>query len=192
MLGVAESFRKHVSKKSVLAGVVMRADSIIDGISFAFPTVGGVDATEKLQELFESLNREDVNVLCVSGSVISWYNVIDFHSLHEQLGLPTISITYDKSEGLVEHFKRNFPEDWEGRVEVYRRNGERFRVELRTGFEVYVRGYGIDLEETTDILNAFTIQGRYPEPIRVARLVSHSIVKSYAHMLMMAPNREET
>ncbi len=192
MLGVAESFRKHISKKSVLAGVVMRADAIIDGISFAFPTVGSMDATEKLQELFESLQREDVNVLCVSGSVISWYNVIDFHRLHEQLGLPTISITYDESEGLVEHFKRNFPGDWEGRVEVYRRNGERFRVELRTGFEVYVRGYGIDLDGTTDVLNAFTIQGRYPEPIRVARLVSHSIAKAYAHMLMKAPNREET
>ena len=183
MLGVAESFQKHVSKRSVLAGVVMRADLIIDGFSFALPTVGGMDATEKLQDLYVSLEREDVNVLSVSGSVISWYNVIDFHRLHEELGLPTISLTYDESEGLTEHFKRNFPEDWEERVEVYRRNGERFEVGLKTGFEVYVRGYGVDVEETTGILNAFTIQGRYPEPIRIARLMSHSMAKAYGSLL---------
>jgi endonuclease V-like protein UPF0215 family len=34
-LGISESFIKGVSKKSVLAGVIMRSDMVIDGFSFS-------------------------------------------------------------------------------------------------------------------------------------------------------------
>jgi len=46
-LGVSESFVKGISEKSVLAGVVMRADMAIDGFVFSKATVGGMDATER-------------------------------------------------------------------------------------------------------------------------------------------------
>ncbi|MEM0259499.1 MAG: DUF99 family protein, partial [Thermoproteota archaeon] len=38
VLGIAESFRE-TSKKSILAGVVMRGDFLIDGFSFSFVTL---------------------------------------------------------------------------------------------------------------------------------------------------------
>ena len=40
VLGVAESFRKNLSDKAILAGIVMRGDMIIDGIVFGECTVG--------------------------------------------------------------------------------------------------------------------------------------------------------
>jgi len=49
-LGVSESFVKGVSEKSILAGVVMRADMMIDGFTFSRATVGGLDATDKILE----------------------------------------------------------------------------------------------------------------------------------------------
>ncbi|MFQ5871393.1 MAG: DUF99 family protein [Candidatus Geothermarchaeales archaeon] len=177
MLGVAESFAKGTAEKSVLVGVVQRADLVIDGFSLAFPTVGGMDATDRLLELHDELSREDVNYICVSGSVISWYNVIDFNRIHETTKTPTVSLTYEPSEGLDEHFKRACPQDWRERLEMHKRNGARERVRLDTGYEVFVRGYGVDTDEVLEVLNAFLLQGKYPEPIRVARLISHRLSK---------------
>ncbi|MFQ5710653.1 MAG: DUF99 family protein [Candidatus Geothermarchaeales archaeon] len=178
MLGVAESFRKVVGEKSVLAGVVMRADLIVDGFSFGFPTVGGMDATEELVRLYRSLGREDINVICVSGSVISWFNVIDFPRTFEDIGVPTISITYEESEGLEEHFKRNFPQDWEERIRVYKGNGPRQNVRLKTGYDVFVRGYGLSVDDVLKMLDAFTLSGRFPEPVKTARLLAHALAQT--------------
>jgi endonuclease V-like protein UPF0215 family len=177
MLGVAESFRKHSGEKSVLAGVVMRADFIVDGFSIAFPTVGGMDATDSLLTLYRALGREDINIICVGGSVISWYNVIDFHRFHREVEKPIISLTYEESPGLEEHFKRNFPRDWRERVEIYRRNGERTPLKLKTDFEVFIRTYDLTISEAAKILDVFTLQGRFPEPVRLARTLSHSVAE---------------
>ncbi|RLG60356.1 DUF99 domain-containing protein [Candidatus Geothermarchaeota archaeon] len=177
MLGVAESFQKGISKKSVLAGVVMRSDLIIDGFGFSFPTIGGMDATERVMELYSELKREDLNFLCINGCVISWFNVIDLNRLYEELKLPIISITYEESPGLEKYFREYFPDDYKRRIEVYRRNGRRVKVRIRTGHEVFIRNLGIDVDKAVDVLNSFTIYGKLPEPIRVARILAHELSK---------------
>jgi endonuclease V-like protein UPF0215 family len=177
-LGVSESFIKGKSKESVLAGVVMRADKAIDGFVFAKATVGGMDATDKVIEMYKTLGRDDINVLLLNGCVISWYNVIDLHKVAEETGLPLICVTYEESEGLDKYFKELFPEDWENRVQVYHKNKERTPLELKTGYVVYVRFLGMSLEEAKEILDKFTSHGSVPEPLRVARLLARAIVKT--------------
>ncbi|MEM4765961.1 MAG: DUF99 family protein, partial [Nitrososphaerota archaeon] len=54
-LGVAESFRKGIGGRAVLAGVVMRGDFVIDGVVFGECTVGGMDATDGILEMYRSL-----------------------------------------------------------------------------------------------------------------------------------------
>jgi len=44
-LAIAESF-SQTSKKSVLSGIVMSTDLVIDGFVFGHSTVGGDDATD--------------------------------------------------------------------------------------------------------------------------------------------------
>lgn len=179
MLGLAESFKKGLSERSVLAGVVMRADLYIDGFGFSFPTVGGLDATQKVLELYKSIGREDVNFICVSGCVISWFNVVDLAEVYDEASIPVISITYEESPGLEKYFKEYFPDDWERRVEIYRRNGGRSRVKLKTGVNVFVRGFGLSLEEALTVLNSFTAHGKFPEPVRVARILAHDLLKTF-------------
>jgi endonuclease V-like protein UPF0215 family len=177
-LGVSESFVKGESKKSILAGVVMRADKAIDGFVFAEATVGGMDATDKVVEMHKTLGRNDINVLLLNGCVISWYNVIDLNEVAEETGLPLICVTYEESEGLDKYFKELFPEDWENRVQVYHKNKERTPLELKTGYIVYVRFMGMSLEEAKAILDKFTSHGAVPEPLRVARLLARATVKT--------------
>jgi len=177
-LGISESFIKGVSEESVLAGVVMRADGAIDGFTFAKATVGGMDATDKILEMYRNLRRDDICILLLNGCVISWYNVIDLNQVAEETGLPLICVTYNESKGLEKYFKELFPQDWERRVEIYHRNKSRTALNLSTGYTVYIRFIGMKIEEAKGILNKFTSHGSVPEPLRVARLLARSIVKN--------------
>jgi len=180
VLGVSESFIKGVSKESILAGVVMRADMAIDGFTFAKATVGGMDATDKILEMYRNLRREDINVLLLNGCVISWYNVIDLYRISEETNLPLICVTYNESEGLEKYFREMFPHDYERRVEIYHRNRGRTAIELSTGYTVFIRFIGMKIDEAKGILNKFTSHGSIPEPLRVARLLARSIVRTLA------------
>jgi len=177
-LGISESFVKGESRKSVLAGVVMRTDKAVDGFVFSTVTVGGMDATEKIIEMYKTLGREDVNLLMLNGCVISWYNVVDLHKVAEETGLPLLCVTYEESEGLEKYFKELFPQDWKRRVEVYHGNKERTVLKLDTGYTVYVRFINMSPEEAKGILNKFTSHGSVPEPLRVARLLARSILRT--------------
>ena len=156
----------------------MRADRAIDGFVFSTATVGGMDATEKIMEMHRTLERDDINLLILNGCVISWYNVVDLHRLADETGLPLVCVTYEESPGLEKYFTELFPEDWEYRVGIYRKNKARTPITLGTGYTVYVRFIDMSLEEAKGILNKFTSHGAVPEPLRVARLLARSVVKT--------------
>jgi endonuclease V-like protein UPF0215 family len=182
-LGIAESFVKGTTQKSVLAGVVMRADRFVDGFSFSLVTVGGVDATTQVIDLIERLHRHDINLILLNGCVISWFNVIDLHQVYVAGSIPLICVTYDKSEGLDQYFRELFPTTWQQRRETYRQNGVRTPIILRTGKTIFTRCLGLPLDEAKGALNKFTVFGAIPEPIRVARLLARSLMKHHRKIL---------
>ncbi len=177
-LGVAESFHE-TSKKSILAGVVMRGDFLIDGFSFSFVTLRGNDATSSVINLYTKLNRKDINVLMLGGVVISLYNIVEVSKVYESLKIPIIAITYNESEGLEEHIIRNFPNNYQEKLEAYKRLGKREKLVLKTNKEVFVRTEGIDLESCKTLLDRFTLNGKIPEPVRVARLLARSLLRTF-------------
>ena len=175
-LGIAESFQRD-NPKSILAGVAMRGDLQIDGISLTSITVGGVDATEGVLRIFNNLNRKDLNVILLNGCVISWFNIIDLNYVHEELSMPILCVTYEESEGLKDDIKRYF-KDWDERLEVYNRLGQRSKVKLNTGYEVFLRFYGLDYDEVKVILNRFTTHGKVCEPLRTAKILARAVLNS--------------
>ena len=176
VLGIAESFlKKSQIRKSVLAGVVMRADLQIDGFSFECCTVGGMDATNAIVRLYRRLNRKDIRVIVLSGTIISLYNIIDLNRLYEECSVPIIAVTYEESGGL-EKYLLELP-DAEERLRIYSKNGPRVLVRLKNNYYVYIRPVGITIGNAIEILNLFAIHGRYIEPLRVARILARSIFK---------------
>jgi uncharacterized protein len=169
-LGVAESFRPS-AKRSTLAGVVMRSDLVVDGFVLGAATVGGDDATGAVLGMYRRLRREDVNLIMLAGCVISRYNIVDLDVLARKSGLPVICLTYNESKGIEDAISRHFDHP-EERLEEYRKLGPRSSVLLRTGHRVYVRNSGIDDSDARGILDAFTLQGGIPEPVRLAKLLA--------------------
>lgn len=175
-LGIAESFKKS-EKQSILAGVVMRSDLVIDGVTYANATVRGDDATDAVVKLYTNLDRTDINFVMIGGLIISMYNIIDPARLHERLKVPIIAVTFEESEGLDMHIRRAFPTAWESKIEAYHKLGAREEVKLKTGHSIFLRVEGVDLKDAKQVMNKFLLQGAVPEPIRVARLVAHAALK---------------
>jgi endonuclease V-like protein UPF0215 family len=115
--------------------------------------------------------------MMISGSVIAWYNIIDPAAVQDATGLPVIVTTYEESEGLEEDIRRHFPGDT-GRLAAYRRLGDRVPVRLHTGYDLFIRPYGLSPEDAGRLCNDFTYEGRVPEPVRVARLIARGLVRS--------------
>jgi endonuclease V-like protein UPF0215 family len=184
VLGISESFMKSKSKKSILAGVVMRADLIVDGFSFARTTVGGMDATDCVIQLYQMLRREDINFIFLNGCVISWFNIISLERVHNDTGLPVICTTYEESEGLDKYFLEYFGTEAVDRIAQYKENGEREELRLHTGKTVFARYLGLDRKEAVRILDRFTLQGAIPDPLRVARLLARTLVQQMTETIL--------
>ncbi len=144
VLCIAESFRRG-HDKSVLAGVVMRSDLIIDGVAFDEITVGGMDATEGVLRVFDSLQRSDINVMMLNGCVISWFNIIDLKTVYERLRIPLICVTYEESVGLETHIANHFDaNECDSRIDAYQKLGNRVAVKPHTKYEVFIRVLGLE------------------------------------------------
>lgn len=187
VLGVAESFRPVLGDKSFLAGVVIRADFLLDGFAVGRCTVGGMDATDSIIEMYRELDRSDINLLMLGGCIISLFNIVDLGRVASETGVPLLCVTYNPSEGISEVIKSRFPGDWEERLRVYESNGAREEYVLKTGYTVHVRRIGISRRSAEVVLNRMTISGRVPEPIRVARLLARSLLRSEAKARLRAP-----
>jgi endonuclease V-like protein UPF0215 family len=177
VLGIAESFQKN-NTCSTLAGVVMRRDLIIDGMVFGNVTIEGNDSTQNILSMYRSLNRNDINCIMLDGLIISMYNIIDGNELEENTNVPVIAITFNDSEGLEGTIRHHFSNDFNLKLEQYRKLGRRDKILLKTGKILFVRYWGMSSMEASTIVNYFTLQGSIPEPIRIAKLAARANMRS--------------
>ena len=177
-LAIAESFSKS-STKSVLAGVVMRRDFVIDGFVFGKSTLEGNDATDAILSMYKKLGRQDISYLLISGIIISMYNIIDLKKISKTLKIPLISVTYKDSEGINEAIKNHFPHSYETKLKEYKELGGREKIPLNTSFDVYVRIEGCSISDVKHLLNDLTLQGAFPEPLRVAQLLAKTMLPEH-------------
>jgi len=147
----------------------MRKDLRIDGFIFSTVTVGGMDATASILHMVDELKRKDINVIMLSGCVIAWFNIINPSQIAQKTGIPVICVTYEDSEGLIAEIRHHFPGD-NVRISAYENLGERIPIELHTHQTIFIRAWGLDQQDAAQLCNDFTLEGKIPEPLRVARL----------------------
>lgn len=182
MFAVAESFVRS-SRWSVLAGVVMRRDLVVDGMAFGRAAVGGDDATDAILAMHRSLGRSDINCILLGGLVMSMYNIVDGERVAAETELPVVAVTFeDSQEGVVEGAIRHHFGDAgiEAKLAQYRRLGRRDRTVLKTGKPLYIRCWGTTTRQAMSLLNAFTLQGALPEPVKVAKVAARAAAAAFA------------
>lgn len=177
ILGIAESFVESDSR-SVLAGVVMRRDLVIDGLMFGQTTIKGNDSTQVILSMFERFNRNDISCILLGGIIISILNIIDGQTLSNTAQIPVVAVSAVQEKGLKPENLLNF-ENGETKHRLFSSVKESTKVTLWTGKTVQVRNWGISIDEANSLINSITLQGSRPEPIRIAVLAARAFRNSY-------------
>ena len=176
-LAIAESFSQD-STKSVLSGIVMSTDLVIDGFVMGHSTVSGDDATDAILSMYKKLDRPDVSFLLISGIVISLYNIVDLKRISEETGLPVIGVTYEESEGIEDAIKHHFPDSYKSKLAEYSKLESREKITLHTSHNLYIRKEGCTILEAKQLLDKITLQGSVPEPLRIGQLLANTLLKA--------------
>lgn len=170
-LGIAFSDGETTSR---IAGAVVRADGLLDGLAFGTCTVGGTDATAAVIDLLDRLDRDDVRRLLCAGVAPAWYNVVDIGAVYAAADCPVVAVSFEASDGLEPALREQFAGDaLARRLAAYRALPERRRVEVGGG-ELFVRAAGIDDTEAARLVRELTRRGDRPEPLRAARLAARA------------------
>ena len=77
-------------------------------------------------------------------------------------------------KGFIEDIRHHFPKD-EARISAYENLGARIPVRLHTHQTIFIRCWGLPLNDAARLCNDFTLEGRIPEPLRVARLCARHL-----------------
>ncbi|CAI48134.1 UPF0215 family protein [Natronomonas pharaonis DSM 2160] len=168
-VGIAESFRgtDDGTTESTLAGAVVRADRTVDDFVFGTCTVGGSDGTGAVADLWERLDRPDVQYVFLAGVALAWYNVVDLQVLADRIDRPVVAVSFEASDGLESAIEDAFDGDArDDRLATYRSLPPRRR--LQADPPLFARSVGLGADETDRVVDAYTHERR-PDPLRVAK-----------------------
>lgn len=160
-----------------VVGVVMRGAGYVEGVLSRHVTTDGNDATTVLAEMVGSSRfRPMLRALFLNGVTMGGFNVVDVERLHESLRIPVVSVVrdepdYEKAERAL---RKHFP-DAETRLATLAR--QRPQAFANGRFKVWCVSRGIAGAAVANLLEAATVRGAIPEPIRLAHIIASGIAR---------------
>ncbi len=163
-----------------VVGVVTRGASYVEGVLSHHVTTDGADATATLIRIVsESRFRPMLRAMFLNGVTLAGFNIVDLETFHQNTGVPVVSVVrdepdYKKSEAAL---RKHFP-DADARVDLLARQRP---VAVKNGtFTVWCFARGLETRELTTLLEAATIRGAIPEPIRLAHVIASGIARGHS------------
>jgi uncharacterized protein len=164
-----------------------RGDVLVIGTAYAGLRLSGVistrvrrdgaNATRAIAELCRgSRFFAQSKALMFQGIALAGFNVIDIHGLHAALGLPVLVVARRAprlsaiQEALTQRV-RGGAKKW-GLIE------KAGAMEPLIG--VYVQRAGLSVAEAEAVLTRFTVEGKIPEPLRVAHLIAGGVTTGHS------------
>lgn len=170
IVGVDDGRFNKSDEKASLFALLMQDYKIID-LKITDIQVDGLDVTEAVKRL---LSNVYFDVLMLSGVSFAGFNIVNIHDLYEFFKKPILIITGDKpnaksiQRALMLHF-----DDWKTRWSLIKKCGKIRKIKTSKNYKpIYYEALGIEHVYAARMVRELTLIGRFPEPIRVARLIS--------------------
>lgn len=163
-----------------VVGVVTRGASYVEGVLSTAVSIDGNDATRKLAEVITASRfRRMVRAVFLNGVTMGGFNVINLDLLHDQIGIPLVAIVRDQPHetASADALRKHFP-DAALRLEVL---GRQQPKPVRNGaFKVWCTWRGVTAEDVKGLLEASTMRGAIPEPLRLAHVIASGIARGHS------------
>lgn len=149
----------------------------LDGVISGHVRKDGRDATARLAALIQSSPFDrHIRAVLLDGVTLGGFNVVDIHALSAAIDRPVLAIARRLPRfELIRAALAKLPAS-DRRWAVIERAG---RPEPLAG--LYVQRAGLTLEEAGQLLDATTLHGKLPEPIRLAHLIAGGVVTGTSH-----------
>lgn len=176
-LGLDDSPFTFDDERVRVVGVITRGASYVEGVLSRTVATDGRDATGALSDMVESTRfRPILRAVFLNGVTMGGFNVVDLDLLHRKTALPVVSVVRDEPDhekarrALVKHFS-DAPE----RLRILdRQHPEPFR---NGRFTVWCTVRGFPTAQVPALLEATTVRGAIPEPIRLAHVIASGIAR---------------
>lgn len=169
---------KKIKFKTLLVGALVRRLKL-RWVGIEKITVDGLDSTSALLKIIE---RAPIvpDFIMMSGLTFAGFNVIDVKEIHSQTGIPII-IVVDRMpnftsirEALIKHFS-----DWKRRWKLLTTLTPLNQMHVkRAKNPLYYEYMGISKESARKLIEENCIDGKIPEPIRIASMIASSLSKA--------------
>lgn len=163
-----------------VVGVVTRGATYVEGVLSTHVAIDGNDGTRKLAELIgASRFRPMLRAVFLNGVTMGGFNVIDLDLLHDQIEIPLVSIVRDQPDEVesASALRKHFP-DAALRLEVLSR--QRPKPVRNGNFKVWCTWRGVKEEEVRALLEASTVRGAIPEPLRLSHVIASGIARGHS------------
>jgi hypothetical protein len=123
LIGIDDGPFHFRDEKTILVGVVMRANGYLEGVLKRQVFIDGSEATDVISDMIlQSRHHMQVKAILIDGVAVGGFNIIDISRVHEKTALPVISITRDVPDltqiknALKGHFS-----DWNHRYDLIKK-----------------------------------------------------------------------
>lgn len=149
------------------------AGTRLEGIVSTRARRDGVNSTRMLAAVVaRSRFRPQLHAVLLQGIAVAGFNVVDIQRLSAELALPVV---------VVARRKPNLPAIRQALLGGVRGGARKWALIERAGqmeqtkSGLWVQRAGIGVEDADSLLDALTLRGRMPEPLRAAHLVAGGI-----------------
>lgn len=153
-----------------VAGVVCN-DATMEGLVWSTLTRDGTDATTVLSEAVRTSKYADqIHLVLTDGLTMGGLNVVDLAQLHADLGVPVVAVMRRLPDLPAFHAALDHLPDASDRKVIVKRAGP---VHVWSGGAFQLVGEQPDLAASA--LERLTINGRVPECLRLAHLITGAV-----------------
>jgi endonuclease V-like protein UPF0215 family len=179
----------------LLVGVVCSATRI-DGVVSGRIRRDGADSTRRMVELVRASQfGTHIQAIMLQGIAVGGFNVVDIHGLHKALRVPVLIVVRRPPDMAAVH-RALFSDAPAARPRVpgaarkwrlieqagtlepigpSRRSLKRASGLTTSGPKLWIQRAGLTVEEARRVIQATTLHGNIPEPLRVAHLIAGGI-----------------
>lgn len=165
ILAIDDSPFSRDDKSTSIVGVIMRKDLYLETLVRKVIAVDGMDSTEKVLEAIKE-RGSGVGVMMTQGVTLGGFNILDLARIYEETKIPIINVVdHEPDMKAIEDALRKHFKDWKSRYSALSGNF------FKSG-SIYVQAIGIENKSACRFLEQVTINGKIPEPLRIANLIA--------------------
>lgn len=165
ILAVDDAPFSRGDKFTSIVFVIMRKDLYVESLFKKAIEVDGLDVTDKIIEGVREKGN-GVKVILTQGITLGGFNIIDVTRLYVETKIPVINVVdHEPNMVSIKDALQKYFKDWEARDSILSEKFERFG-------SLYVQATGISPKIANKFLVQVTINGKIPEPLRMADLIA--------------------